>query len=157
MDKFNTRPVSSVIPVMSAFIWIGFICAISFMEAWLKFRAPNVTLPIGLSIGRVVFFALNKAEWVFAAIIAVYLACRRGEVTRVRLVLFGIPVALLLIQTLFLLPALNARVELVLQEGRFSSLFYPSLLFGNRGRKSDLPSCLWSPSFYQSVELNYNF
>ena len=45
-----------------AFIWAGFVCAISFMEAWLKFRAPGVTLPVGLSIGRLIFSALNKVE-----------------------------------------------------------------------------------------------
>ena len=48
------------------FLWIGFVCAISFMEAWLKFQAPEVTLSIGLGIGRLVFQTLNKIEWVFA-------------------------------------------------------------------------------------------
>jgi uncharacterized membrane protein (DUF485 family) len=48
------------------YLWIGFVCAISFMEAWLKFRAPGVNLQIGLGIGRLVFNALNKVEWVFA-------------------------------------------------------------------------------------------
>jgi len=41
------------------FIWIGFIGAISFMEAWLKFQAPGVTTELGLSIGQLVFKALN--------------------------------------------------------------------------------------------------
>ena len=36
--------------ILSTFIWIGFVSAISFMEAWLKFRASGVTLPIGLGI-----------------------------------------------------------------------------------------------------------
>ena len=37
------------------YLWIGFVCAISFMEAWLKFRAPGVNLQIGLGIGRLNF------------------------------------------------------------------------------------------------------
>lgn len=41
--------------------WIGFVCAISFLEAWLQFQTPGVTLPIGLGIGKLVFGALNKA------------------------------------------------------------------------------------------------
>jgi hypothetical protein len=53
----------------ATFIWIGFVCAISFMEAWLKFTAPGITIPLGLGIGRVVFHALNKVEWVLCAII----------------------------------------------------------------------------------------
>ena len=35
-----------------SFIWLGFVGAISFMEAWLKFCAPGVTRPIGLGIGK---------------------------------------------------------------------------------------------------------
>ncbi len=38
------------------------VLAISFLEAPLKFRAPNVTLQIGLGIGRLVFRALNTVE-----------------------------------------------------------------------------------------------
>jgi len=45
--------------------WAGFVSSISFMEAWLKFQAPGVTLPIGLSIGKKVFTALNRMEWLF--------------------------------------------------------------------------------------------
>lgn len=44
----------------SVFLWSGCIIAISFMESWLKFRAPGVTLPIGLSIGKLVLRHLTK-------------------------------------------------------------------------------------------------
>ena len=57
------------IALTASFLWIGFVCAISFMEAWLKFRAPGVTIPLGLGIGRLVFNALNKVEWIFATAI----------------------------------------------------------------------------------------
>ena len=62
-------PSKFKISIASTFLWIGFVCAISFMEAWLKFRAPGVTIPIGLGIGRLVFTALNLVEWVFALVI----------------------------------------------------------------------------------------
>lgn len=48
------------------FFWCGCVTAISFLEAWLKFRAPGVTVPIGLGVGRLVFAALNKLEWALA-------------------------------------------------------------------------------------------
>jgi hypothetical protein len=57
------------IEVALTFVWLGMVLAISFLEAPLKFRAPNVTLPIGLGIGRLVFRALNAVEVVFALII----------------------------------------------------------------------------------------
>lgn len=43
------------IGVALTFVWLGMVLAISFLEAPLKFRAPGVTLPIGLGIGRLVF------------------------------------------------------------------------------------------------------
>jgi hypothetical protein len=48
----------------AVFVWLGMVLAISFMEAPLKFRAPGVTVPLGLGIGRLVFTALNRAEGV---------------------------------------------------------------------------------------------
>ena len=50
------------VAVAAVFVWLGMVVAISFIEAPLKFRAPGVTLPIGLGIGRLVFRALNGAE-----------------------------------------------------------------------------------------------
>src|SRR3712207_8678966 len=49
------------------FIWVGFLAAISFMEAPVKFTAPSLTLAVGLDVGRHVFAVLNKVEWVFIA------------------------------------------------------------------------------------------
>ncbi|MFC9554969.1 hypothetical protein ACFTWF_29470 [Rhodococcus sp. NPDC056960] len=45
------------------------VVAISFLEAPLKFRAPGVTVPLGLGIGRLVFRALNVVETVWAALL----------------------------------------------------------------------------------------
>jgi hypothetical protein len=45
------------------------VVAISFLEAPLKFRAPGVTVPLGLGIGRLVFRALNVVETAWAALL----------------------------------------------------------------------------------------
>ena len=50
-----------------AFVWLGMVLAISFLETPLKFRAPGITVPLGLGIGRLVFRALNTVEVVLAA------------------------------------------------------------------------------------------
>lgn len=62
---------ASAVAVATTFVWLGMVVAISFLEAPLKFRAPNVTLQIGLGIGRLVFRALNSVEVVFAIVILV--------------------------------------------------------------------------------------
>ena len=54
-----------------AWLWLGMVLAISFLEAPLKFRAPDVTLRVGLGIGRIVFRALNVAEAAFAVLVLV--------------------------------------------------------------------------------------
>lgn len=55
--------------VAAVFLWLGMVVAISFIEAPLKFRAPHVTLAIGLGIGRLVFRALNGVESLLAVLI----------------------------------------------------------------------------------------
>ena len=102
------------IVIIAVFIWIGFVCSISFMEAWLKFRAVNVTLPIGLSIGRLIFDALNKMEWILAFIVITHLSLGKHRTTFFYLICLAIPIVLLIIQTFLLLPALNERVEMIL-------------------------------------------
>lgn len=59
--------------VAGIFVWLGMVLAISFIEAPLKFRAPGVTLQVGLAIGRLVFRALNAAEVVLASVVLVAL------------------------------------------------------------------------------------
>ncbi|MGW4842698.1 hypothetical protein [Nocardia brasiliensis] len=50
-------------------LWLGMVLAISFLEAPLKFRAPGITVPLGLGIGRLVFRALNAVEAVLAVLL----------------------------------------------------------------------------------------
>ena len=40
------------VSIAVTFTWLGMVIAISFLEAPLKFRAPGVTVPLGLGIGR---------------------------------------------------------------------------------------------------------
>lgn len=102
--------------VASVYLWIGFVCAISFMEAWLKFRAPGVNLSVGLGIGRTVFNALNKVEWVFAIVITLNLLLGRENFFSLSNLFFCMPLLLLFIQTFWLLPALDVRAELHIKE-----------------------------------------
>lgn len=119
------------IALATSFLWIGFIGAISFMEAWLKFQAPGITVPLGLGIGRLVFSALNKVEWVLALIILGNLVVGKAHFSSPRTILYAIPLTLLVLQTVWLLPALNVRVELLLQgqepENSYLHLYYEGM------------------------------
>nr|WP_208406340.1 hypothetical protein [Amycolatopsis granulosa] len=88
------------------------VLAISFLEAPLKFRAPGVTVPIGLGIGRLVFRALNGAEVVLAVLVAAAIA-----VADVRWPVYlcgGITALVLIVQLAVVRPPLNRRSERVL-------------------------------------------
>ncbi len=98
--------------IASTYLWIGFVCSISFMEAWLKFRAPGVTLPVGLGIGRLVFNALNKMEWGFALVILLSLFSLQENLFRAINLTFYVSLFVLLLQTFWLLPSLDTRVQL---------------------------------------------
>lgn len=96
--------------IISIFLWIGFLGAISFMEAWLKFQAPLVTLPIGLSIGKLVFGALNKVELVLSLLI-IFSLVKLGNPFQLRNILIGVPIILLFLQLAWLTPFLDARAD----------------------------------------------
>ena len=110
--------VKMPIALICTFLWIGFVCAISFMEAWLKFRAPGITVPLGLGIGRLIFNALNKVELVFALVVIINIFWNSSDILKWKNLAFAIPLTLLFIQTFWLLPALDARAEFHIQ-GQF--------------------------------------
>ncbi|NIH80544.1 hypothetical protein [Amycolatopsis viridis] len=93
-------------------LWLGMVLAISFLEAPLKFRAPGVTVPIGLGIGRLVFRALNGAEVVLAVLVAAAIAV--ADVRWPVYLCSGITALVLIVQLAVVRPPLNRRSERVL-------------------------------------------
>jgi len=94
------------------FVWLGMVVAISFLEAPLKFRAPGITLQLGLGIGRIVFRALNRIELALAAAMVVALALATPSVPFA--VVGAMPVAVLAVQLIAVRPRLNRRSDRVL-------------------------------------------
>ncbi len=111
--RISMKKAAFVVIVIVLF-WAGFVSSISFMEAWLKFQAPGVTLPIGLSIGKKIFTALNRMEWVFLiAYFTILFFVIRPQKKDV--VLVSVLVAVFLaVQTFFLLPALVERANQII-------------------------------------------
>ena len=95
-----------------ACVWLGMVLAISFLEAPLKFRAPGVTLALGLGIGRVVFAALNRAEVVLA--LAVLVAAVFGPHAVALVVAGAVAGAALVAQLALVRPFLVRRSDRVL-------------------------------------------
>lgn len=106
----------TAVAVAALFVWLGMVLAISFLEAPLKFRAPGVTIGLGLGIGRLVFRALNTCEAVLAAVIVIALVIGTPTAGIIAAVL--VAVAALLIQVIAVRPALTRRSDAVLADAR---------------------------------------
>jgi len=97
-----------ILQIAIPFIWLGLLGGISFMEAPLKFQAPNITLPLGLGIGQIVFQTLNKIEIVLAILMLMTFVKTKPKVKLARFS-FSVIAFLLFSQTVWLLPVLDAR------------------------------------------------
>jgi hypothetical protein len=95
-----------LVAIALPFTWLGLLLGISVLETPLKFRAPGITLALGLGIGRLVFRALNRVELVLAVVLTLAVAQRARSWP---LVVLGVTDALLLAQVLWLRPRLDRR------------------------------------------------
>ncbi|MGE4288546.1 MAG: hypothetical protein AB7E36_07655 [Salinivirgaceae bacterium] len=100
--------------ILILLFWAGFVSAISFMEAWLKFRAPGVSLSVGLSIGSLIFTALNRVEWVLFLLFLVSTLSLFTKKQPVFLLVSGSLLLILLLQTFYWLPVLVERANQIM-------------------------------------------
>jgi hypothetical protein len=106
---------AGAVSVAAVFLWLGMVLAISFIEAPLKFRAPGVTLQIGLGIGRLVFRALNACELALAvAVVACFFISPPATGVTVAV---AVAIVTLLAQVLAVRPRLTRRSDAVLAGG----------------------------------------
>ena len=109
------------------FLWLGFVLAISFMEAPLKFTAPGITTELGLGIGRVVFFTLNKVELVLCISLGFALISSHRKKDKKAIVFFLLPALVLFLETIWLLPALDQRAVALLDTGVLEPSYHHNL------------------------------
>ena len=102
------------VAVAAIFVWLGMVLAISFLEAPLKFRAPGVTIPLGLGIGRLVFRALNACETALAVLVVVALVIGQPGAGVIAATLVAI--GALLVQVIGVRPYLTRRSDAVLAD-----------------------------------------
>lgn len=110
-----TGGIAALVQIAAPFIWLGMVLAISFLETPLKFRAPGITVPLGLGIGRLVFRTLNAVEVGLAvALTAAMLADQVGVTGRVVPGVLVVLWAVLVSQVAVLRPRLDRRARRIL-------------------------------------------
>jgi hypothetical protein len=108
------RRVEQVIALGLPFVWVGLVLGISVIETPLKFRAPGITTPLALGIGRLVFRALNVAELAIACVLTLVVVRQAPDWP---LALLGAVFAMLLAQMFWLRRELDARALRVIAGG----------------------------------------
>lgn len=99
-------------PAWISFTWFGMTAGISLLATPVRFSATTITRPIALDVGRVVFAALNKAE--FVALIVLLIVIRVSGKIRNYIAVTGVLALILLVQAVWLLPELAARTDLII-------------------------------------------
>ncbi len=105
--------VFRILQIAIPFIWFGLIGGISFLEAPLKFQAPDITLALGLGIGKLVFFWVNKIELLLCGMMIISLYKAKPKSPHI-VYCFAAIAVLLLLETVWLLPVLDARATAVI-------------------------------------------
>jgi hypothetical protein len=100
-------------PAWVCFVWFGMSAGISLLETPVRFTAPGITREVALDVGRVVFAALNQAE--FIALILLLILVRISGRARRLLPACGALAAIQIAQAVWLLPELSARTQQILQ------------------------------------------
>lgn len=102
-----------------ALFWLGMLVGVSFLATPVKFLAPSLSLPVALDVGRQTFMAFNRVELLLGILLLAPAALL--SLTRpVRPLPLGLALLTMLVvvtQSLWLLPVLDARVEIILQGG----------------------------------------
>lgn len=109
-----------------AWFWMGMVFGVSFIATPVKFRALTLSMPVALDVGHVTLHALNRIEWLFAAVLLLFAVRHSGTARRLdsetghpfaRLgVLLGASAVcgVVAAQALWLLPALDVRTAEVI-------------------------------------------
>jgi hypothetical protein len=113
IDRSRSAAASALSAV--ALVWIGLLAGVSFLATPAKFLAPSLSLPVALDVGRQTYGIFSAVEIGAALALLAAAATSRGTwcVRSMTLIVAG----LVAMQSLWLLPLLDARVEVVLQGG----------------------------------------
>jgi hypothetical protein len=111
---------------VGSLVWIGLLIGVSFLATPVKFLAPSLSLPVALDVGRQTFHWFGRVELVLAAVMLLAALATKHFAGRDDNEKRRIPVAALLAvgllaavgaQSAWLLPLLDARVEIILGGG----------------------------------------
>ena len=94
-----------------ALLWAGIVIGVSVLATPVKFAAPSLSLGVALEVGHVTFHLLNRVEWGLALLLVLAVLAARQ---RLLWLMAGAAVAVVALQTFWLLPVLDVRTAAVI-------------------------------------------
>ncbi len=111
--------------IMDCFLWAGMILGISFLESWVKFRAPTLVKPVGLDVGRTVFRFFHGAQCGLLLIL-IFLSIFIN-LEPIQWAAIAILTGILILQLFWLFPKLSQRVDAIIAGNTPSNSYIHSL------------------------------
>lgn len=115
------RTAHKILPA-TYLIWAGLILGVSFIATPVKFQAPHLTLPVALEVGKATFHLFNMVEW--CIIIAVMILAAISANIQKKLFMAVLLLAVIALQSFWLLPVLDVRTDEVIAGGALSPDHY---------------------------------
>lgn len=134
MTELRPKTKSMAVLCGTALVWCGLLLGVSFLATPAKFLAPSLSLSVALDVGRQTFVVFNRTEWLLGALLAIiwFFSGR----ARWSALLITTVVAIVLTETLWLLPMLDARVAVVMAGGMLEPAGYHNFYIGLEGLKA---------------------
>ena len=88
------------------------LVGVSFLATPVKFQAPSLDFSVALEVGRATFAAFSKAEWALSVLLAA--AALLPGTLRAKRILTAAAVVIVAVQSLWLLPVLDTRIDAVI-------------------------------------------
>lgn len=115
-------------------LWLGALIGVSFLATPVKFQAPSLNLATALEVGRVTFALFSRIEWGLCALLALSIAIGTSRPWRwIGCLLLA---ALLVAQTAWLLPVLDARVGAIIAGAEPMASFHHILYIATEAAKA---------------------
>ena len=115
MAEMPPRPANrfpDAVVALLALTWMGLLIGVSFLATPVKFQAPSLDLPVALEVGRVTFAAFSRVEWCLSLLLGIAVLCARAW--RTGIMITAITIMIVALQTFWLLPVLDLRIEAVI-------------------------------------------
>lgn len=96
-------------------LWAGIAIGVAFLATPAKFLAPSLSLPAALDVGRATFAVYNRAELGLLALLLLIGFASRAP--RRWYLALSVPGAIAVLQAVWLIPALDDRVSVILAGG----------------------------------------